>query len=362
MNILILNGGRGWGGIESHSVTLASALVGRGHKVLIGCLRGGSVSENAVRAGLSVRDIRVVNSGDVKALWKIIATAKEEDVEIIVANLGKEYWPAAVAAKILGIKIVFVRHQVDRLKKVTCLLIARHVNMVVAVSNAVHDALCECDIPDEKITVIHNAADLRRFDPSDADSETARAEFGFAKEDIVIGTAGKLHVGKGVFDLLRAAETIASRYPGLRLMYVGDGPERAALELEASRLLIGGRVIFAGLRTDMERMYAAMDIFVLPSTCREAFGMVIIEAMAMVRPVIATSIGGIPEIVRDGTNGILVKPGDPAALADAVSRLIDDAALSRRLAAEGRAMVERYYSEDAMGRAFEEMIKEVLAS
>jgi glycosyltransferase involved in cell wall biosynthesis len=362
LNILILNGGKGWGGIESHSVTLASALVKRGHKVIIGCPRGGNVSSNAVRAGLSVKDITVVNSGDVAAVWKIMATAKREGIEFIFANLGKEYWPAAVAAKVLGIRIVFVRHQVDRLKKATRCLIARHVHRVAAVSGAVRDALLECDIPDEKITVIHNAVDLNRFDPSTVDRETARRDLGFAEHDIVVGTAGKLHAGKGVFDLLHAAEGVAMRYPALRLLYVGDGPERAALEQEAARLSIRDKVVLAGLRNDMERMYAAMDIFVLPSTCREAFGVVIIEAMAMGRPVIATAIGGIPEVVKAETNGILVKPGDPAGLADACARLMDDAALSHRLAAEGRLTVARDYSEDAMGGAFEKMMKEVLAA
>jgi glycosyltransferase involved in cell wall biosynthesis len=362
LNILILNGGKGWGGIESHSVTLASALAKRGHKVIVGCPRAGNVSGNAVRAGLSVEDLRVVNSGDIVALYKIIATARREDIEVIVANLGKEYWPAAVAAKILGIRIIFVRHQVDRLKKATVRLIARHVHRVAAVSAAVRDALLECGVPDEKIRVIHNAVDLARFDPAGVDRKKVRKDLGFAEDDIVIATAGKLHAGKGVFDLLRAAENIAKRYPALRLLYVGDGPERAALQEEAAGLSMHGRIVFAGLRNDMERMYAAMDLFVLPSTCREAFGMVIIEAMAMGRPVVATATGGIPEVVRDGINGILVEPGDPAGLADAVSRLLDDDALSRRLAAEGRATVERQYSENAIGAAFERMMKEMRVS
>ncbi len=362
MNVLILNGGKGWGGIESHSVTLASALIKKGHKVIIGCPRAGTVSGNAVRTGIPVRDIKVVNSADLTALWRIIATAKREGIEIIVANLGKEYWPATVAAKVLGIRIVFVRHQVDRLKKATRRLIERHVHRVVAVSLAVRDALKECGVPDEKITVIYNAVDVGWFEPSGGHRESARKELGFTERDIVVGTAGKLHRGKGVFDLLRAAGSLTVRYPALKLLYVGEGPERTTLEQEAIRLSVRDKVVFAGLRSDMERMYAAMDIFVLPSTCREAFGMVIIEAMAMGRPVIATATGGIPEVVKDGMNGILVHPGDLEGLADAISRLIDDKALSFRLSGEGRATVEQYYSEDAISVAFENMLRDVLAT
>jgi glycosyltransferase involved in cell wall biosynthesis len=360
VNILVLNGGKGWGGIESHSVTLASALASKGHKVIIGCPDAQNVSTNAVMAGLSVRDISIVNSGDIAGLRKIIATVRGENIGIIVANLGKEYWPAAIAAKLTGRKVLFVRHQADRLKKITVTLIARHVDRVVAVSGAVRDALRGCGVPDEKIAVIHNAVESRRFDPSSVDRATVRGELGFAEHDIVVGMAGKLHAEKGVFDLLRAAEQLAASHPSLRLLYVGDGPERAALEMEAARLSLRNRIVFAGLRNDMERMYAAMDIFVLPSTCPEAFGMVIIEAMAMGKPVIATATGGIPEIVKDRINGILVKPGDTAGIAGAISLLTDDAELFTRIAAEGRSTVARYFSREVFADAFEKVIKEVL--
>ncbi len=361
MNVLLLNCGRGWGGIESHTVTLASALAARGHKVIVGCPRKGSVMKNAAGAGLSTRDIEVVNSADVFALLKIISLASAENMEVIIANLGKEYWPAALAAMLLGIKVIFVRHQVDRLKGVTSRLIRRNVDRVAAVSIAVKDALMDSGVPEAKIGLIYNAVALKRFDPSAVDGRSARSKLGFAPDDIVVGTAGKLEEGKGVFELVRAAALLAKGRPSLKLLFVGDGPEKARLEKEAEQLSIRDRVIFAGLRDDMEEMYAAMDIFVLPSTCIEAFGMVIIEAMAMRRPVVATEIGGIPEVVKDGVNGLLVKPGDHSALAEAMSRLMDDAELSSGLASEGRSTVERYYSEDAMGRAFEGMLQQVTA-
>ncbi len=362
MNILILNGGRGWGGIESHTVTLASALAERGHKVIVGCPRKGIVMKNAAAAGLSTRDIEVINSADVFALLKIISLASAENVEVIIANLGKEYWPAAVAAMLLGIKVIFVRHQADRLKKLTSRLIRLHVNRVAAVSAAVKKTLMESGVPETKIGVIYNAVDLKRFDPSTADLLLARREIGLNADDIVVGTAGKLEEGKGVFELVRATALLSKNHPSLKLLFVGDGPEKARLEKEAERLSIRDRVVFAGIRDDMRKMYAAMDIFVLPSTCTEAFGMVIIEAMAMGRPVVATEIGGIPEVVKHGSNGLLVRPGDHIALAGAVSRLMDDAGLSSCLSREGRSSVERHYSVNAMGRAFEDMLEQVLAT
>ncbi len=106
-------------------------------------------------------------------------------------------------------------------------------------------------------------------------------------------------------------------------------------------------------------MYAAMDIFVLPSTCSEAFGMVLVEAMAMARPVIATEVGGIPEIVQDNVSGILVPPKDPESISRAISRYIEDPALRNRLAEEGRLLASRRFSEQAMADAFEKVLRNV---
>jgi glycosyltransferase involved in cell wall biosynthesis len=360
LNILILNCGWGWGGLETHTLTLAAALSRKGHKVVVGCPRRGAVIENAAKYGITSRDVEVVNSGDIFAMLKIISLVSKEGVDIVIANLGKEYWPAAIAAKLTGRKIMFVRHQADRLKKITCTLIARHVDKVVAVSDAVREALLKSGVPDRKIAVIHNAVDRRRFDPSHVDRAAVRRNLGFAQHDVVVGTAGKLHIEKGVFDLLHAAEKLAGRYPALKLLYAGEGAERAALEQEATRLSVRERVVFTGRRNDMERIYASMDIFVLPSTCREAFGMAIIEAMAMGRPVIATATGGIPEIVKDNVNGILIEPGDTAGLAGAISLLIDDEQLSARIAAGGLSTVSGYFAEETFANAFEKVIEEVL--
>jgi glycosyltransferase involved in cell wall biosynthesis len=143
------------------------------------------------------------------------------------------------------------------------------------------------------------------------------------------------------------------------LLFVGDGPERLPLEEEAKRRSLLDNVIFAGVRRDIEHMYAAMDIFTLPSTCEEAFGMVLIEAMAMGKPVIATRVGGIPEIVENEVNGVLVTPHDAAALADAITRCIFDRQFSEKIAAEGRKLVERKFSDKAMGDHFDKVLTQI---
>lgn len=361
MNILLINVniGMGWGGIESHSDTLAQILFKKGHNVIMGCWKEGSVEIGRGNLVLPSRRITIRNSGDIAAILKIIKVSLKEDIHIIIANAGREYWPAAVAAKISGAKVIFVRHQTDRLKKTTCWLINKHVDKVVSVSNAVRDALIESGVSGRKIEVIHNSIDTEQFDPGKIDVEEVRREIGIQSGDIVVGTAGKLDRGKGVYEILSATCILSDKYPSMKLLFVGDGPERANLEKEARGSLMKGRVIFTGMRRDIERMYAAMDIFVLPSTCEEGFGIVLIEVMAMGKPVIGTSVGGIPDIIRNDVNGILIPPQDAGAIANAITRYLDDKGFRGNIAAEGRRTAVCEFSDNAMGDKFERMIQDV---
>ena len=351
MNVLIVNAGRGWGGIESHSVVLASELAGRGHRVIVACSPGGHVRKNAEAAALPVEDLEVVNSGDLVSVAKLAVIIRRKSIGIVIANSGKEYWPAAVAAKLLGRKILFVRHQTDRIRKTTRWLINNHVDGVVAVSGAVKNALLSSGIAEGKIEVIHNGVSLRRFDPSHIDRTEVRDELGISAKDFVIGAVGKLHQGKGVYELLRAAAGTEGERP-VTLLFVGDGPEKEGIIRVARQLGIAERTVITGIRRDVERMYAAMDILVLPSTCDEAFGMVIIEAMAMGRPVIGTRVGGIPELICSGENGLLVPPGDATALADAIKKYLDDGEFAAGIALSGRRTVEAAFSEETLGERF----------
>lgn len=360
MNILLLNisiGKGGWGGIESHSDILASTLVKRGHNVIMGCQVNGFITTEAAKLKIPARKVRIINSGDVAAIIKMVKISSQENIELIIANHGREYWPAALAAKFSGARIVFVRHQTDRLKSTTCLLVNRFVDRVVAVSGAVREALIKSGISPEKITLIPNSIVLARFNPTRIDKQKVRKELGIDGAAVVIGTVGKLNRGKGVYEALYAFNRLAPEYPQLKLLFVGEGPERGPLEQEVKKLGIDDRVVFAGMRRDVERMYAAMDIFVLPSTCDEAFGMVIIEAMAMEKPVIGTTVGGIPAIINHNVTGLLVPPADEAGLSAALARYIEDRNLALRIARNGRRFVEDRFSDETSGDKFEAVFK-----
>lgn len=354
LNILIVSSTKAFGGMENQTVNLVRALSARGHSVVLGAPAGSLVYEKARQSGVQVEDISFANAGDLLAVFKMAKAVRRHKTDFIVATMGKEYWPVALGAKkILGRKVIFMRHMADRLKGHTAWLVRHVVDKVVAVSGFVRQGLMEAGIPPEKISVVYNGIDTDRFFLTGQERQKARAEFHFSPEDVVVGSAGALNEGKGLFVLLKAAGKLKKTRPGMnvKLLMVGEGPGREELQAEAARL--GVTAVFPGRRLDMQRMYGAMDIFTFPSVCRETFGMVVIEAMAAGLPVVASRVGGVPEVVKDGENGLLVPPGDPQALALAITRLVQDTGLSERLAQNGRKTVEGSFSSGAMAESFE---------
>jgi len=357
MNVLIVNSSKGAGGIETHSVTLAAALLKKRQTVYLACPAGSPLEKDAMAHSVPVIDFSIMNSADVKAIFKLKNIFRATAANVLIVNRGKDYWPATVATRLAGKRIVLVRHQADRLKKVTRWLVSNQVDGVVAVSRFIRDGMVDYGIPLEKIQVIHNAVDFSAFTSLYSERDQVRKELGIGADDVVIGFVGAMTEGKGIFELLKAFYGLATRRSRLKLLYVGKGPDMEELKKEAR--VLEGRVIFAGHRRDVARMYAAMDVFVLPSTCREAFGMVLIEAMSMGKPVIATRIGGIPEIIEHGENGLIVPPGDSSALARAIWELTEVPSLREKLALNAIDSVALRFSDDVFGDSFVRLLKEV---
>ncbi len=357
MNILIINSSRTPGGIESLSVTLASALLKKKQTVYLACPAGSPVEKNAMAHSVPVIDFSLTNSADIRAIFRLRSILRATSADVLIVNLGKDCWPATITAKLAGKRIVLIGHRADRLKRVTRWLLIDHVNRIVAVSRFIRDWMVGYGIPFEKIQVIHNAVDFREFTSLYSERDQARKEFRIQADDVVIGFVGAMTEGKGIFELLKAFNVLAFGHPRLKLLYVGYGPDMEEIKKEAQ--VLRGRVIFAGHRKDVARMYSSMDIFVLPSTSREAFGMVLIEAMSMGKPVIATRIAGIPEIIEHRTNGLIVPPGDYSAMARAILELAEAPSLREKLALNAIESVALKFSDDVFGDSFTRLLKEV---
>jgi glycosyltransferase involved in cell wall biosynthesis len=196
--------------------------------------------------------------------------------------------------------------------------------------------------PAEKIHCIHNGVDLRQFSPRPP-SASLRTSLGIPEQAPVVGSVGRFVPFKGYRVLLEAARVVAGTLPGVHWLLVGDGEQRGELEAYCNVLGLGSQVRFVGWREDVPEILALCDVFALPSL-GEHFGRVLIEAMAMAKAVVATDAGGVPEIVVHDECGLLVPPGEPQAMAEALLALLCNPARSARLGQAGRRRAEARFS------------------
>jgi glycosyltransferase involved in cell wall biosynthesis len=224
------------------------------------------------------------------------------------------------------------------------------------------------------VELIYNGVDLSRYDEQEACC-TLPEEYGFAEGTPLVGVVARLEPEKGHPTLLEAWPKVLERVPEARLLIVGEGSQCEALKERAEKLGLmgerctgdecvgtrqarpGAKVVFTGRRDDVPAVTAALDVAVLPSY-REAQGLAILEAMALSRPVVATNVGGIPEMIEDGRTGLLVPPGDADSLAGAISRLLLDHPLADMLARAGHDLVHERFCIERMVEAISGIYEE----
>jgi len=238
----------------------------------------------------------------------------------------------------------------ERLERIT-----PTIDVLIAVSDAIVHKLVAEARDTTTISRVYNGVDLMRFDGATG-GDAVRAELGIPTSAPVALVVGRLEPEKGHPTLIEAWPLVHHHFPAARLLIAGEGSERDRLEgLAAAHLraeICCDSVSFLGRREDVPQLLSAADVVVMPSY-REAQGLAIVEALAAERAVVASNVGGIPEMLHDGENGLLVPSHDPSALATAIGRLFNDAALRARLAAAGHALVHERFCLDFMLRDIE---------
>ncbi|MGH7324221.1 MAG: glycosyltransferase family 4 protein [Candidatus Rokuibacteriota bacterium] len=221
-------------------------------------------------------------------------------------------------------------------------LVARCLHRVIAVSQAARDFLVQGKgYPAGKIVVVPNGRDLSAYAPG-RDREAVRKELGLDAGTPLVGVVGRLEPQKGHRYLVDAWTKIVRELPDARLLIVGEGSLRTALEAQARARGVAGSLIFAGFRADVPRLLDAVDVVALPSLY-EGLPLTAIEAAAMARPLVATAVDGTPEVVRDGSTGVLVPPANPSALARGLLALLSDPEAARGMGIAARALaLERF--------------------
>jgi glycosyltransferase involved in cell wall biosynthesis len=230
--------------------------------------------------------------------------------------------------------------------------------ILVAVSPSVADAYARyARVSPRRFRVVPNTPAAER--PADFDRDAMRARLAPGATHIV-ATIARLQVEKGIDELIEATALLAPRAPAVHVVVAGGGPEEERLRAAVADRGVGDHITLLGHTPDVSAVLAASDVFCLPSR-NEGLPLSLLEAMMFGLPSVATTVGGIPGLLTDGESGLLVPPRDPRALADALERLVTDADLAGRIAAEGTRVVDAQYSPAAVARSYSSLYREVAA-
>lgn len=296
------------------------------------------------------------------ALPTVIKIIRENKINLLHAHTRVTQVMAFLIQRLTGIPVVTTCHGYYK-RRIGRLLFPCWGDRAIAISLGVEDHLRnDFFIHASKARRIFNAVNLKEIDMAYAKHhvDEVKREYGFSREDCVIGIVARLVEDKGHHYLIHALAVLKNKITGLKLLIVGGGKRKKYLEETVKMLGLAPDVVFTGNVQDVTKPLAAMDIFTLPAIWREGFGLSIIEAIACKKPVIVTNIWALNTLVENGKTGILVEPKRTDQLAAAIELLVRDPRLRFDIGLHGREMVEKNFTIDRMAKEIAGLYKELL--
>jgi len=355
-------------GAEAVILNLSRTLNEGQHRSILGVFSNSSnpnlqLHECAKKEGIESYLIPCKGQIDPKAIASIRYLVQRTGAEVVHAHGYKADIYAFLALRGSGVSLVSTCHTwYDNDRKtffygVLDRLILRAYARVVAVSEDVRQRLLKSGVKAKKISMIRNGIDLRPFDRASA---VVKDELAWGAYQVV-GLVGRLSVEKGVDIFLHAAARVLAHCPDAKFIVAGDGPDRAELETLIDQLGIRGSVRLLGRRDGMPSLYASLDVMVSASR-QEGLPISILEGMASRLPLVATAVGEVPSVVKDGRTGVLVPADDPDLLAAAIIEMLRDPAKRERLGSAARQLVEDEFSAERMTADYLRVYEEAIAA
>jgi glycosyltransferase involved in cell wall biosynthesis len=351
------------GGAQEHLFGLMSRLDPTRYEASVVSLSAGSAVRKLQRHGF---DVTIIDDPDddgaVKALTAHLAALQPDVIHTHMYRADIVGTRASIALAEAGFRRPYVVSTVhssrvrsaedrDLLRKLT-----PHMDQLIAVSKSIERKIADEHRTGAPVKLIYNGVDLERYDHQEPCC-TLRDEYGMEAGSSIVGVVARLEPEKGHQTLIEAWPHVLREVPDAYLLIVGEGSRRDFLEQWAGAHKVAHRVVFTGRRDDIPAVTAALDVAVLPSW-REAQGLSVLEAMALSRPVVASDVGGIPEMIEDGVTGLLVPQDNPVALAAAIVRLLRDHALADTIARAGHDLVHDRFCIELMVKAIEQIYDE----
>lgn len=352
MRIVHTNFHRGWGGQSNRILLVCKGLRQRGHEVTIAAPAQSPLAEKAAQAGINVVGDVAFRRGfhplsffhDVYVLRRChLATP----FDIVHLHGSQDSWVCALAFREMkdGISIVRTKHNIFPIRDhaMNRWLYGKCIDHVVCISSDIYRyCTSKSYFSPQRLSIIHSAV-RRDMVEANQEAEDLRGEWQIGQK-FCVGTIGRLREEKGHRYLLKAIPQIVTSQPDIVFVIVGDGSLQGELQALARQLGVAQNVKFVGFRNDIPRVLKTCDLFVLPSVS-EGLGTAVLEAAVAGIPIIATRVGGIPDIIQDGEHGLLVQPRSPEGLSQRILELYHDRARGRELARRGREFVLKNFSE-----------------
>jgi len=363
--ILHLNNTSSIGGAEQVILDLAAFTDPGKFRSYVTVLREGElVSE------MRKRDIRFLwlkestQVYDYKFLKNITQLVKESRIDLIHSHTWGTDFYGYWASKILGVPMLATVHNRYYIfgkwtRRLSYKVLISHVQKIVAVSKDIQNLLKEdLKLLPQKIKLIYNGIDTSKFEKK-FDQEKLRKELNLLKEDLILGNVGNLREVKDHHTLILSFSKVSPFFPQAKLLIIGEGELKSNLLKLRAELGLENKVSLLGHRDDIPSLLNLMDVFILSSRL-EGCSISILEAMASGKPVIATRVGGNPELVLEGKTGFLVPSAEPEKLAETIIQLLKDEKLRKKMGEEGRKRVMEKFSKESMVKNYEELYSQIL--
>lgn len=352
------------GGLENGVVNVVNRLNRDRFRSSVCCLKHkGEFAARLVDDQVAVHEMGWRGGNDLFLPFKLASLFRRTKTDIVHTRNAEAFFYGFLGAKFAGVpRIIHSEHGRtfnDRpLRFIVQRLFSRHTDRIFSVTEQLkHDLVGNIGIPASRIEVLYNGVDLGRFKP--ASRLEILSQLGFQPGDMVVGSVGRLVTVKNYPLLLQSFRALDRK--DIKLVFVGDGPERPALEKMATMIGLEKQVRFLGHRDNVAELLAAFDIFVLPSIS-EGMSNTLLEAMGAGIAAVASDVGGNPEIIREGVDGLLFPSGNVEALVSRLQSLLTNAGRRAQLAQGGRERVHRDFSIDAMISRYERLYESTFAA
>jgi glycosyltransferase involved in cell wall biosynthesis len=330
-----------WAGTEKHVLDLTCELRRLGHDVAIGCQTDSEIEARAEQSSVRTVPLEMRSTHDWRQLPKFMGAMRDR-VDVVHIHHNMDYIVPAAAARLAGVPaVIMTRHLPHRfsngLKAFACGEI--FYDVIIAVSDAIRRTLIDCGIDRKRIRLVRNGIDFSKA--ARADGQEFRASLSLPEGALLVAGAGRVEHAKGFHILIKAVEIARKRGTPVFAVIAGEGSQLGELQTLCNELGLQDSVKLLGFRSDVLDIVAAADVAVVPSIWADPFPYAVLEAMGCSKPVVASRVGGIPEMVSE-RSAVLVAPGDPEELAEALVSLAGDAKRCAQMGEEAFREVQSF--------------------